>query len=75
MTNGSAKICEFPGAANVPTVGQRLCPLMSKAVLAPGGQVGKIDVQCAGQTCRLWEWCSGKIVTSTCEEIFDRLEK
>ena len=60
--SGSAKITEFPGAAQVPTVGQRLCPLMSKAVPTSSGQIGTIQVQCAGQVCRLWEMCSGRWV-------------
>ena len=61
MVSGNAKVIGFPGAGNVPTVGQRICPLLSQAVLTPAGQPGQITAQCVGAQCRLWGWCSGEI--------------
>jgi hypothetical protein len=64
---GNAKVCDFPGAGQVPTVGQRLCPFMSKVVPAQRSAIGPVEagmltVNCAGATCRLWGWCSGEMV-------------
>jgi hypothetical protein len=69
------KIIGFPNSAKVPTVGQRLCPILSKALPTQKGpgmpiEIGTLQVMCSGATCRLWEWCSGKIM----EQLIDALE-
>lgn len=76
MANGKVdgKIVGFPGAAQVPTVGQRMCPFLSQAVIQ-NGHPGTITVQCVGAGCRLWEWCSGRVIAEACEKIIQALEK
>jgi len=60
------KVIGFPNSQRVPTVGQRMCPIMSRVIptqKGPGAPLETVTMQtvCAGQPCRLWEWCSGKI--------------
>jgi len=62
------KVIGFPNMSQVPTVGQRLCPFLSQAIVQ-AGHPGTIQVSCAGAACRLWEWCSGGVIERLCQSI------